>query len=113
MTLTKADKWVPVLAKYGLTLDDVVQGYEDADWRSEIVDDDYTDGIVTNVYYFENVLKPGDTATLFKTINIPRVFTKDDLTFVAGQFELDIVADAIQAENTADNAFDAFDQFWS
>ena len=113
VTLKDADKWVPLLAEYNLTIDDVILGYEDALWRSEIVDEDYTDGTVVNQYYFEGKLEPGDTATLFTGIKIPGDFTNDDVKSFEGGFNMTIVADAIQADNTGDNAFDAFDEFWN
>ncbi len=113
VTLQNADAWVPLLAKYNLTIDDVIVGYEDAEWRSEIVDEDYTDGTVVNQYYFEGKLVPDATATLFGGIVIPGVFTNDDVKTFEGGFSMTVVADAIQADNTGDNAFDAFDTYWA
>lgn len=113
VTLNDADKWVPLLAAYGLTIDDVVLGYVDADWRSEIVDEDYTDGTVVNEYYLEGKLAPDATATLFTGIEIPGELTNDDVKSFAGEFNMVIVADAIQADNTGDNAYDAFANYWN
>lgn len=113
VTLNDADKWVPLLNKYQLTIDDVIVGYEDVNWRSEVVDEDYTDGVVVNQYYFEGKLLPDASATLFTGIKIPEVFTIEDVKEFAGEFNMTIVADAIQADNTGDNAYDAFDEFWS
>lgn len=112
VTLNDADKWVPLLAKYHLTIDDVIVGYEDAEWRSEVVDEDYTDGTVMNQYYFEGKLTPNATATLFDGIAIPGDFTNEDMKSFAGEFRMTIVADAIQADNTGDNAYDAFANYW-
>ncbi len=113
VTLNDADKWVPLLAKYNLTIDDVILGYEDADWRSEVVDEDYTDGVVVNQYYLEGKLVANDDATLFTGIKIPGDFTNEDVKLFEGGFDMTIVADAIQADNTGDNAFDAFADFWN
>ena len=113
VTLNDADKWVPLLAKYNLTIDDVIKGYVDADWRSEIVDEDYTDGTVVNEYYLEGKLVPNATATLFTGVEIPGVLTNEDVKSFAGQFNMVIVADAIQADNTGDNAYDAFANYWN
>lgn len=113
VTLNDADKWVPLLAKYNLTIDDVILGYEDADWRSEVVDEDYTDGVVVNQYYLEGKLVANDDATLFTGIKIPGDFTNEDVKLFEGGFDMTIVADAIQADNTGDNAFDAFAEFWN
>lgn len=113
VTLNDADKWVPLLAKYNLTIDDVILGYKDADWRSEIVDADYTDGTVVNQYYLEGKLEADKTATLFTGVKIPGELTNDEVKSFAGEFNMVIVADAIQADNTGDNAFDAFDTYWN
>ena len=113
VTLSDADKWVALLEQYGLTLDDVIVGYEDANWHKVLLDTDYTDGVVVNQYYFEGKLTPDATATLFTGINIPGELTNDEVASFAGEFSMNIVADAIQADNTGDNAFDAFTQFWS
>lgn len=113
VTLNDADKWVPLLAKYNLTIDDVILGYNDADWRSEIVDADYTDGTVVNQYYLEGKLEADKTATLFTGVKIPGELTNDEVKSFAGEFNMVIVADAIQADNTGDNAFDAFNTYWN
>lgn len=113
VTLNDADKWVPLLAKYNLTIDDVILGYKDADWRSEIVDADYTDGTVVNQYYLEGKLEADKTATLFTGVKIPGELTNDEVKSFAGEFNMVIVADAIQADNTGDNAFDAFNTYWN
>lgn len=115
VTLTDADKWVPLLANYGLTVDDVIEGYnENGDiWQSEIVDDDYTDGTIVNEYYLKAKLTPDASATLFTGVNIPGVFTNADIESFGGEFGMNIVADAIQADNTGDNAYNAFALYWN
>jgi predicted ribosomally synthesized peptide with SipW-like signal peptide len=110
VTITKANVLVPALVRHGLDLEDVFGGYNadpNVQWISEIVDDDYTDGEVTNVYYLDKVLEPGEAATLFETVTIPGEFTKADMTF-GGEFEINVVGQAIQSDNTGNNAKEAF-----
>lgn len=116
VTLNDADKWIPLLNTVGLDVEDVIEGYNPngvAVWRSEIVDGDYTDGTVVNEYYLNTKLLPNQSATLFTGIHIPDDFTIENVKEFAGEFNMTIVADAIQADNTGDNAYDAFDLYWN
>ena len=113
VTLNDADKWIPLLNRYQIPVEDVIVGFNGDEWQSEIIDDDYTDGTITNEYYFKAKLLPGQTAKLFDGVNIPGVFTIEDVKQFEGGFDMTIVADAIQADNTGDNAYDAFDDYWN
>jgi hypothetical protein len=44
---------------------------------------------------------------LFETVTIPGEFTKADMTF-GGEFEINVVGQAIQSDNTGNNAKEAF-----
>ena len=71
-------------------------------------------GKVTYTYYLNRVLPHSDTAntgreTLFTHVIIPAELTQEDMaTLQNGMFTMDIVAEAVQADNTGDNAKDAF-----
>lgn len=71
-------------------------------------------GKVTYTYYLNRVLPYSDTEntgreTLFTHVIIPAQLTQEDMaTLQGGMFTMDIVAQAVQADNTGDNAVEAF-----
>ncbi len=71
-------------------------------------------GKVTYTYYLNRVLPHSDEEntgrqTLFTHVVIPAELTQEDLAKLPnGMFTMDIVAEAVQADNTGDNAQDAF-----
>lgn len=66
-------------------------------------------GKVTYTYYLNSILAPDATQTLFTHVIIPAELTQQDMaTLENGMFTMDIVAQAVQADNTGDNAQDAF-----
>ncbi len=76
------------------------------DWT---IDTD-TIGTATLVYYKNTELAVGGTSTLFTGVKIPgEQFTVDNMPT---QFNLKLVADAIQSDNTGETAQAAFDAYW-
>lgn len=76
------------------------------------------DGVVENnaityVYYYNYKLTKDATATLFYNVTIPGAFEQEDMKFVNGNFTIKVKAEAIQADNTGANAYDAFAACWS
>ncbi len=72
--------------------------------------DHSTVGTDTLVYYKDTELAVGDTSTLFTGVAIPgEEFTVDNMPT---QFNLKLVADAIQSDNTGTNAQSAFANYW-
>lgn len=70
-----------------------------------------TVGTDTLVYYKDAELAVGDTSTLFTGVTIPgEEFTVDNMPT---QFNLKLVADAIQSDNTGTNAQSAFVNYWN
>lgn len=71
-------------------------------------------GKVTYTYYLNRVLPHSDVEntgceTLFTHVVIPETLTQEDMAALTdGMFTMDIVAEAVQADNTGDNAQDAF-----
>lgn len=111
VTLTKADVWAKALVDQGIAadLDQIFTGYDNTLWSSEIEDGNaLDDGKITNVYYLKKTLKPDETATLFTGLTIPFQLEEEDMVYGADGFDLEIEAQAVQADNTGDNAKDAF-----
>ena len=106
VTVSNATAWQAACAAHNIELTSIF-GTINADWtldEDNIVTDNDT---VTYTYYYGKVLEPGNTSTLFETVTIPTAFTVADMEGLR-EFTIDIVGEAIQSENTADNAFDAF-----
>ena len=67
---------------------------------------------ITYVYYYNYKLAKDQTAVLFTNITIPGEFEQADMAFANGDFNVTIKAEALQADNTGDNAFAAFGTYW-
>ena len=70
-------------------------------------------GKATYTYYLNRVLPAGDAAgagreTLFTHVVIPENLTQADMATLNGGFTMDVVAQAVQADNTGNSAQDAF-----
>ena len=114
VTLTNAENWMSVLKYFNITtLETIFQGYDAGIWQSEGNDTPVlnADCSVTFTYYLKDKLTPGETATLFTAVKIPEQITQDEIVYI-NEFNLNIVAEALQADNTGDNCKAAFDAYW-
>jgi len=114
VTLTDAADWMSVLQYCGITtLETVFDGYDEKLWQSEGNDNPVlnADGSLTFTYYLKDKLAPTETATLFTAIKIPEKISQDEIVYV-NEFNINIVAEALQADNTGDSAKAAFDAYW-
>lgn len=91
----------------------------DVDSNAWYADDSATtiaNNSVTYVYYYRYKLTTDDaaqTAVLFNNVTIPGEFEQEDMRFVSGDFSIKVKAEALQADNTGDNARAAFATYWS
>lgn len=116
VTINNAAAWKTIFTEYGLTLDDIFLGHDETEWTrndGEIVEDT-TNDTMTYVYYLNRILHPkksGETdAYLFTSVKIPEQLTQKDMAaFAGGEFNLNIVAEAVQTEHVGANAIEAFD----
>ena len=106
VTLNDYDKWQAVL---GTNYDFRALFNVSTDWSFDTVTTDATAKTLTLVYYKDTELTVGATSTLFSTVSIPSEFTVDNMPT---EFDLHIVAEAIQADNTGDSAQFAFANYW-
>lgn len=107
VTLTGYDKWQAILGT-GYDFRKILSGVS-TDWSFDTIETDATAKTLTLVYYKDAKLAVGDTSTLFTNVNIPTEFTVDNMPT---EFNLNVVAEAIQADNTGNNAKDAFTAYW-
>lgn len=90
-----------------------LKGYDATVW-TEDTNKVEANGKVTYTYYLNRVLVAGDAAntgreTLFTHVIIPETLDQDDFaTLNNGQFAMEIVAEAVQADNTGATAQAAF-----
>ena len=115
VTVSNATNWISVLQASGINaLEDIFGGYDANLWQSEGNDNpvvDTTNNTVTFTYYLKDKLSPTKTATLFKSVTIPEQFDQV-LMGTLNVFDMKIVAEAIQADNTGDAAYEAFNNHW-
>jgi predicted ribosomally synthesized peptide with SipW-like signal peptide len=111
------DDWAVIEAacqNQGISSD--VRGWLDVDTTAWTADNNATvteNDTVTYVYYYNYKLAKDQTATLFNNVTIPGEFEQEDMRFVSGDFSIKVKAEALQADNTGDNARAAFATYWS
>lgn len=111
VTVDNAKAWMDVLEKHGITdLSTIFEGYDETKWiRVDEPAYDEAADTVTYTYYLQRVLTPEERETLFTHVVIPYQLTQEDMAqFADGMFTMDIVAEAVQADNTGANALEAF-----
>lgn len=111
VTVNHANAWKTACNKYGISdLATIFGGYDAAKWtRGEVITETNGDTL-TYVYYLNRVLAPNSDEILFTSVTIPTQFVQADFAGMT-DFTLDIVAEAIQADNlpaTVTNAQGAF-----
>jgi predicted ribosomally synthesized peptide with SipW-like signal peptide len=113
VTVTNAKAWQAACAKHDITnLATIFDGFENDLWtRYDAPVYNEEADTLTYTYYYNGVLAPEESVTLFKTVTIPETFDNADMASLA-YFQLSVSADAIQADNTGDNAHDAFANHW-
>lgn len=108
--LVTIDKEWDVLVKGDLNA--TLKGLDTAMWTFDGKTEE--NGKVTYTYYLNRVLPHSDQEntgreTLFTHVVIPAELTQDDMaTLTNGMFTMNIVAEAVQADNTGNNAQEAF-----
>ena len=114
VTVTDAADWMQICntlaANTGKEYDlsNIFQGHDEAVWtvgEKTLNNDDS----ITYTYYLNSKLEPGKDVVLFEEIIIPYQLTQYELATLDGGFEIKMVAEAIQADNTGDTVFEAFE----
>ena len=110
VTVNNADAWIAALGN-GYDLGTMFLGHDETKWtRYEVgqYSNDANGSYYTMVFYLNEKLAPNATVNLFETVEIPTQLTQEDMVFVGGQFDLTILAEAVQTENVGDSAYEAF-----
>ena len=110
VTVNNADAWIAALGN-GYDLGTMFLGHDETKWtRYEVgqYSNDANGSYYTMVFYLNEKLAPNATVNLFETVEIPTQLTQQQMSFVGGQFDLTILAEAVQTENVGDSAYEAF-----
>lgn len=110
VTVNNADAWIAALGN-GYDLGTMFLGHDETKWtRYEVgqYSNDANGSYYTMVFYLNEKLAPNATVNLFETVEIPSQLTQQQMSFVGGQFDLTILAEAVQTENVGDSAYEAF-----
>jgi len=114
VTVTMAREWNQICTDLAdpagepYELATIFKGHDETLWTvGEKVYDD-ANNTLTYTYYLNEKLEPATNEILFEEIVLPYQLTQAQMATLNGGFELKMVAEAIQADNTGDNAFDAF-----
>ncbi len=109
VTVTNASAWLALVNKYNLVLEtDLFTDFDIDAWQSEGVATPDANDKITFTYYLKDTLAAGNSITMFTNVTIPSIFNQEDMASIK-DFSLKFVAEAVQVENTKDNAFDAFE----
>lgn len=118
VTMTKAKDWQNFAGP--LTFTSIFKGYDyglaqdvatsTAPWLlvKNVVTPDATTGEATWYLYLNEKLNPNETEKVFTSVKIDEDFTMDEVQYMAGEFSIIVRAEALQADNTGDNAVEAF-----
>lgn len=115
VTVTNADAWIAALGN-GYDLGTMFGGHDETKWvRMEVGTYNGTENTYTMTFYLKEILESGKSVCLFENVVIPTQLTQADMVFVGGQFDLTVVAEAVQTENlgidTTDDVCDAYQAF--
>ena len=123
VTVNNADAWIAALGN-GYDLGTMFEGHDESAWTryeagtytagTEATDTtEAVPSTYTMVYYLNYKLEPDQRACLFNTFVIPSELDQNDMVFIGGSFDMTILAEALQADNTGDSAKEAFDAYWT
>lgn len=97
-----------------VALDNIFGVANDFDAKWDLEKDQITydaaieNGTLTYVYYYKDVLAAGSEVQFIETVTVPSVLTQAHVVEMDGNFQINIKAEAVQSDNTADTAQAAF-----
>ena len=115
VVLSNVSEWAAMLAPYGLTAEDLwLDTLDTTNWERVYEPAvDSTADTVTYTYYYKSVLAPDKlTPKVFSIVEIPNQLTREDMAkLTAGEFTLEVIAEAVQSENLGDGVDTAYEAF--
>ena len=107
VTVTDAHIWQAIYGEVYVPLNKIATDLNPAFSTYRIVYDADNDTL-TYVLYYENILAVDEVVTLFTNVAIPEDLTREQAAEMAGGFQINVVAEAVQTENVGNNAVEAF-----
>ena len=108
VTVTDAHIWQAIHGEHFVALDKIATDLNPAFTTYSIICDEVNDTL-TYVLYYENILAVDEVVTLFTNVAIPEELTREQAAEMAGGFQINVVAEAVQTENVGNNAVEAFE----
>ena len=113
VTLNHAEAWIATLGD-DYDLGTIFEGHDETVWtRYEDGKFDAVQNTLTMTYYLNDKLDVAETAELFKAVVIPSTLDQADFITIGNEFDLNIVAQALQYENTGNTCYEAFTNCWA
>ena len=107
VTVTDAHIWQAIYGEEYVALDKIATDLNGDFEVYSIVCDEVNDTL-TYVLYYKNILAVDEVVTLFTNVAIPEEMTREQAAEMAGGFNINVVAEAVQTENVGNNAAEAF-----
>ena len=108
VTVSDASIWQEIYGETFVPLNKIATDLSGDFMEWSITSDEVKDTLVY-VLYYEKVLEPAAIANLFTNVHIPEALDRDQAAKMAGGFDINVVAEAVQTENVGANAAEAFE----
>lgn len=108
VTVSDASIWQEIYGETFVPLNKIATDLSGDFMEWSITADEVKDTLVY-VLYYEKVLEPAAIANLFTNVHIPEALDRDQAAKMAGGFDINVVAEAVQTENVGENAAQAFE----
>ena len=108
VTVSDASIWQEIFGEIYVPLENIATDLSDDFTPWSTTYDEGTDSL-TYVLYYDGILAPEQIVTLFTNVAIPEALDRDQAATMAGGFQINVVAEAVQTENVGDTAPEAFE----
>ena len=106
VTVTDADIWQAIFDETYVPLQEIVSNLNTNLLPWSTVSDQVANTL-TYVFYYQQILGVDEVVTVFDEVKIPEALTREQAAKMAGGFQINVVADAVQTENVGNSASEA------
>ena len=108
VTVSDASIWQEIYGETFVPLNKIATDLSSDFMEWSITSDEAKDTLVY-VLYYNKILEPAAIANLFTNVHIPEALDRDQAAEMAGGFDINVVAEAVQTKNVGANAAEAFE----
>jgi len=108
VTVSDASIWQEIYKETFVPLNKIATDLSSDFMEWSITSDEVKDTLVY-VLYYNKILEPAAIANLFTNVHIPEALDRDQAAEMAGGFDINVVAEAVQTKNVGANAAEAFE----